>query len=350
MTDKAFFSKNLLYWNRHNNTRTMPWKGEKDPYKIWISEIILQQTRVEQGLRYYNRFIGTFPTVKSIALANENQVFKLWEGLGYYTRCKNLIYSARYISKELDGNFPKSFPDLLLLKGVGQYTASAIASFAYNLPYAVTDGNVFRVLSRFFGIHTAVDTGTGKKLFSNLAFDLLDKKNPGIYNQAVMDFGAVVCKPGLPLCNLCPVSKRCVAFEQGLVQTLPVKLKNIIKRKRWIYYLVIEYKKKLYIKKRTGRDIWENLHEFVSIETSRRISIPLLLKSNAFKHVFVTSQFRVEEISKVYQQQLTHQTISGQFIRIQSQIPLDLDEYMLVSHKELGHLAFPKFITAYLKD
>src|SRR6266487_2776207 len=244
MTDKAFFSKNLLDWNRNNNTRTMPWKGEKDPYKIWISEIILQQTQVEQGERYYNRFIRTFPTVQSIALAKENHIFKVWEGLGYYARCKNLIYSARYISKELDGNFPKSFPDLLLLKGVGQYTASAIASFAYNLPYAVADGNVIRVLSRFFGIHTAVDTSTGKKLFINLAYDLLDKKNPGIYNQAVMDFGAVICKPVLPLCNLCPVSKRCVALKQGLIQTLPLKAKNIIKRKRWIYYLVIEYKKK----------------------------------------------------------------------------------------------------------
>ena len=157
MNDKVYFSKNLLGWNSLYNTRMMPWKGEKDPYKIWISEIILQQTRVEQGLKYYKRFIRTFPTVKSLALAEEDHVFKLWEGLGYYTRCKNLILSAKYIYKELDGNFPKSFPDLLLLKGVGQYTASAIASFAYNLPYAVTDGNVYRVLSRFFGIEVAID-------------------------------------------------------------------------------------------------------------------------------------------------------------------------------------------------
>ena len=326
----------------------MPWKGEKDPYKIWISEIILQQTRVEQGLKYYKRFIRTFPTVKSLALAEEDHVFKLWEGLGYYTRCKNLILSAKYIYKELDGNFPKSFPDLLLLKGVGQYTASAIASFAYNLPYAVTDGNVYRVLSRFFGIEVAIDTNTGKKLFNDLANDLLDKKNPGIYNQAMMDFGAVICKPGLPVCNLCIIRRRCVAFENGLVEVLPVKTNTIAKRKRWIYYLVIEFKNKLYIKKRTGKDIWENLYEFVPIETKRKVSISLIFNSEAFKHIFTTGQFHVEEVSKVYHQQLTHQTISGQFFHIQSGIPLVLDEYILVSQKELTQLAFPKLISTWL--
>ena len=191
-----------MYWNRHQNKRKMPWKGEKDPYKIWLSEIILQQTRVEQGLKYYEKFISTFSDIHKLAAAKDEKIYKLWEGLGYYSRCKNLIETARFISKKLNGKFPDAFEDILSLKGVGNYTASAIASFAYNQPYAVVDGNVFRVLSRFFGIKKPIDSTEGKKLFSGLAFELLDKKRPGIYNQALMDFGAVICKP-YPLCNSC---------------------------------------------------------------------------------------------------------------------------------------------------
>lgn len=350
MTDKTYFSKNLLDWNQNSNIRIIPWKGEKDPYKIWISEIILQQTRVEQGLKYYHRFISKFPTVASIVDADENQVFKLWEGLGYYSRCKNIIHSARYISEELNGKFPDTFEELLALKGIGQYTASAIASFAYNLPYAVIDGNVFRVLSRFFGVNTPVDTSEGKNRFSQLAHQLLDKKNPGVYNQAIMDFGAVICKPGLPLCHVCPFKKRCKAYAGGLMQVLPVKAKSIVKRKRWIYYLVIELKNKFYTRKRTGRDIWENLYEFMPIETSREMSIAGLLKTKAFKNVFTTSRYQVEKISKIYVQQLTHQSISGRFIHIRSAISLPLDGYTLISHKQLAQLPFPKLITTYLKD
>ena len=204
MASKKFFTKELLQWNKYDNDRVMPWKYEKDPYKIWISEIILQQTRVSQGLEYYNRFIKRFPKAKSIAIAPEHVVFKLWEGLGYYSRCKNIIESAKYISNELQGNFPSTFNDILKLKGIGTYTASAIASFAYNLPYAVLDGNVFRVLSRYFGIKIPVDTQQGKNYYSSLAYELLDKKSPGIYNQSIMDFGATVCKP-LPLCEICPL-------------------------------------------------------------------------------------------------------------------------------------------------
>lgn len=336
-------------WNQNHNIRIMPWKGEKDPYKIWISEIILQQTRVEQGLKYYQRFIKRFPTVASIAMADETRVFKLWEGLGYYSRCKNIILSARHITEALNGEFPDTFKELLALKGIGQYTASAIASFAFNLPYAVIDGNVFRVLSRFFGIDTPVDTSEGKNRFSHLAQELLDKKNPGAYNQAIMDFGAVICKP-LPLCQVCPFKKRCKAYADGLTQLLPVKAKSIVRRKRWIYYLVIELKNKFYIRKRTGKDIWENLYEFVPIETSREMNPSGLLKTKAFKNIFTTSNYKVEKTSEIYEQQLTHQSISGQFIHIQSTISLPLDGYTLMSHKQLARLPFPKLITTYLKD
>src|SRR5579875_495218 len=189
------FVQELLKWNKEKNKRQMPWKGEKDAYKIWLSEIILQQTRVEQGLKYYENFIKAFPNVHFLAKAPEQKVFKLWEGLGYYSRCKNLIASAKFISKELNGVFPNDFESILQLKGVGNYTASAIASFAYNLPYAVLDGNVFRVLSRIFDIETPMDSAEGKKNFSELAQTILPKTKAGEYNQAIMDFGAVICKP-----------------------------------------------------------------------------------------------------------------------------------------------------------
>ena len=192
MKNKKFFFENLIKWNRNKNKREMPWKGEKDPYKIWISEIILQQTRVQQGLAYYNRFIKAWPNVKSLAKVKEQKVYKLWEGLGYYNRCRNLIASAKYINDELGGRFPEKYEDILSLKGIGDYTAAAIASFAFNQPYAVVDGNVFRVLARFFGIQTPVETTEGKKLFKELANELIDKKNPAEYNQAIMDFGAVI--------------------------------------------------------------------------------------------------------------------------------------------------------------
>jgi len=349
MTGKGYFTKNLLTWNATENTRIMPWKGEKDTYKIWISEIILQQTRVEQGLGYYNRFISTFPNVKSIALAKEDEVFKVWEGLGYYSRCKNIISSARFIFNELGNKFPNDYEGLIALKGIGQYTASAIASFAYNLPYAVTDGNVFRVLSRFFGIDIPIDTAEGKTFFLRLANKLIDKKDPATYNQAIMDFGAMICKP-VPLCPFCPLKTRCVAFNKGLVDVLPVKVKRIVKRHRWIYYLVIEYNKKLYLRKRTGKDVWENLYEFVPIESATKLTPNALLKTPDFKNIFNISEHRIDDISKIYQQQLTHQTISGRFVRITSSVPLALREYTLTSYKQLLQLPFPKFISTYLKD
>ena len=204
---KNVFSNRLLKWNREQNTRQMPWKGEKDPYKIWLSEIILQQTRVEQGLSYYNNFIKTFPDIHKLAKAKDSTIFKLWEGLGYYTRCRNLIATARYISKDLHGKFPNTYEDIKSLKGIGPYTAAAISSFAFSLPHAVVDGNVFRVLARIYGIDRPVDSTKGKNFFTALADKLLDINQPGLYNQAIMDFGAVVCKPALPQCTKCIFKK-----------------------------------------------------------------------------------------------------------------------------------------------
>ncbi len=347
--DKGFFTKTLLQWNTNDNKREMPWKGEKDPYKIWISEIILQQTRVKQGLEYYNRFIAKYPDVKSLANANENEVFKLWEGLGYYSRCKNIIFSSKYISLQLNGKFPSTFDDLLKLKGVGNYTASAIASFAYNLPHAVVDGNVFRVLSRYFGKQIPVDSKDGKLFYNHLADELLDKKNAGLYNQAIMDFGAEICKPAIPLCKICPLKTKCVAYKKNLQQLLPLKIKTIKKTKRFFYYLQIKYKNQVYVKRRTAKDIWQNLFEFVLIETPELISTNELINSAAFKNI-IPKEFKMEKNSKIHPQQLTHQLITGQLITITLKNKLHIPDHHLVNKKEMAALAFPKFISTCLKD
>lgn len=328
----------------------MPWKGEKDPYKIWLSEIILQQTRVEQGLAYYNRFITTFPTVHHLAKAPETKVFKLWEGLGYYTRCKNLIATAKYISTDLKGKFPGTYEDILLLKGVGPYTAAAIGSFAFNIPKAVVDGNVFRVLSRYFGVDKPIDSTDGKKLFSLLAASLLDKKKPGIYNQAIMDFGAVICKPQLPLCSECLLKKNCIAFNENRVSVLPVKEKFIKKKSRWFYYLIAEYKGYQYVRMRGPNDIWENLYEFILIEEEGPLEIDKLFLSRKIKTLLGSVKTDVISVSEVYKQQLTHQTIYGQFILLKLHKPADLPGYKMLSKNETGHLPFPKFINQYLQD
>ena len=348
MNDKKFFTKELLKWNKYDNSRVMPWKNEKDPYKIWISEIILQQTRVNQGVEYYNRFISKYPDVNKLAKAPESEVFKLWEGLGYYTRCKNIIASAKYIA-ELNGEFPKTYEEILQLKGIGSYTASAIASFAYNLPYAVLDGNVFRVLSRYFGIKIPVDDLKGKKYYSDLAYELLDKKIPGIYNQSIMDFGATVCKP-LPLCEICPLNTRCVANLKGMQLELPIKVKMILRKERWLYYLVVRFRNKFYVRKREGKDIWQSLYEFILIETLKPVAVKKLDSSATFKEIFKDKSYKIESISAMYRQQLTHQTINGQFIRITINSPLCLDNYQLITPEEIKNLPFPKFINTYLKD
>ena len=349
MIAKKFFTKELLRWNKYDNDRAMPWKYEKDPYKIWISEIILQQTRVSQGLEYYNRFIKRFPTAKSIAVAPESEVFKLWEGLGYYTRCKNIIASAKNISEELNGKFPETYDDILKLKGIGSYTASAIVSFAYNMPYAVLDGNVFRVLSRYFAIATPIDNLQGKKFYSELAYELLDKKLPGIYNQSIMDFGATICKP-VPLCDECPLKSRCEACLQGIQLQLPVKEKVILKKGRWLYYLVVKYRNKFYVRKREEKDIWQNLYEFILIEAPKLLTPKKLQDSDKFKFIFGNNEIKVENISQVYKQQLTHQTINGQFLSITIKFPLTLNNYQLISADKIKQLPFPKFINTYLKD
>ena len=346
-SNKAFFTQTLLWWNRNVNERLMPWKGEKDPYKIWLSEIILQQTRVEQGWEYYLRFVKKFPTVKKLAAAREDDVFKLWEGLGYYSRCRNLLASARYINNELAGRFPNTYHEILELKGIGPYTAAAIASFAFNLPYAVVDGNVNRVLARFFGIPTPIDSTAGKKHFAALAQELLDQQEPGLHNQAIMDFGATICKPQLPLCIDCMLSQHCAAYNTGKVNELPVKEKKIIKKNRWFYYVVLEKDEKFFIRKREGKDIWQSLYEFILIEWPGKIDPQELLQTEEFKSV-LPSRVQLVEVSLEYKQQLTHQTIHAVFIVMQMVGGAAPNGYELVLAKDFKKIAFPRLLNHFI--
>ncbi len=350
MENQKFFSKTLLQWNETENNRQMPWKGESNPYKIWISEIILQQTRVQQGMDYYNRFIKTFPDIRSLATAPEKKIYKIWEGLGYYSRCKNLIASAQLIHKKLAGEFPKKYKDILALKGIGSYTASAIVSFAYNQPFAVLDGNVFRVLSRFFGEEIPINTTEGKKFYAILAQSLLNKKQPGKYNQALMDFGAVICKPATPLCSQCPLQNKCVAFLKNKVSVLPVNTKNIRIKERFFNYLVVEYANQYYVHKRTGKDIWQNLYEFILIETKKLFDESSLAVNEEIIKILNQRDFIIKSVSPQKNQKLTHQIISGQFIHIEIKRPLGNKEYFQVNKKQLNSLPFPKFIASYLAD
>ncbi len=343
------FTNILMKWHKHSNSREMPWKGEKDPYKIWLSEVILQQTRVAQGWQYYSRFIKKYPTISKLAKAKDQDVFKLWEGLGYYSRCKNLLLTARQIEKQNKGIFPNAYEDILALKGIGPYTAAAIASFAYNLPHAVVDGNVYRVLSRFFGVSVAIDSTKGKSYFHELAESVLYKKEAGLFNQAIMDFGAVVCKPFSPICINCPLQKHCIAFKEGRVNQLPVKEKRLVRKNRWFYYFLFEYDNKVLVHKRIGKDIWQNLFEFYLVETEKGVIWNTeTIKNWLFTQTGIQKTGEIA-ISPVMAQELTHQHIKGQFIRVVlTGMPSFLSKYQWQSKSTLRNLPFPNLITRYL--
>lgn len=328
----------------------MPWKGEKDPYRIWLSEVILQQTRVEQGLAYYEKILKAYPSIKKLAKANDNQVFKLWEGLGYYSRCRNLLETARFITEKKKGIFPSTYKEIKELKGVGSYTAAAISSFAYNLPHAVVDGNVFRVLARVFGIDSPVDNVEGKKKFTELAETLLDKKQPGIYNQAIMDFGAVICKPLTPTCTSCPFNKSCVALAEGKVANLPVKKKKVKVKQRWFYYFLPDYRGKLPVSVRQHKDIWQGLTEFPLLETEGEQPLRTVLKLAEKKGILPRDGYQLEAISLLNKQTLSHQLIAGHLISVKlKKKPALPANWIWTDPKELRELAFSKFINQLLQ-
>lgn len=310
---KMKFTKILICWYLQNN-RKLPWRTTTNPYFIWLSEIILQQTRVAQGLSYYIKFTEKFPTIFDLAKAEESTVLKLWQGLGYYSRARNLHFSAKYIADELGGKFPSTYKELLQLKGVGDYTASAIASICYNEPTAVVDGNVYRVLARYFGIKTPINSSKGIKEFKKLAQTLIDASQPGVYNQAIMEFGALHCKPQNPLCESCPLADSCVALERKIIKNLPVKEKKLKVRNRFFNYLVVvtdTHKTILSERKRKG--IWQGLYQFPLIESSQKLNEKELVASEEFEALFSTettiSLFNTDEIVH----KLSHQHLYTSF-------------------------------------
>jgi len=307
-----YISKSLIKWYEANK-RELPWRDISDPYRIWISEIILQQTRVNQGLSYYLRFIERFPDVKTLAIANEDEVLKYWQGLGYYSRARNLHKTAQIIAEKHKGKFPDSYTNIVQLKGIGAYTAAAVCSFAYNQAYAVVDGNVYRVLSRLFAIETPIDSNKAKKEFSELATNMLDKSTPGIHNQAIMEFGALQCIPVQPDCNACPFQKTCKAYKLDLVDKLPIKASKTKVRERFFNYILIQYQSKIYIQKRTEKDIWQNLFELPLIE-SNKLFEPEEIGTNDF--LTNIENIEISSTTSTFKHILSHQRIFARFFSV----------------------------------
>lgn len=322
--------KTIFDWFEENK-RSLPWRETKDPYLIWLSEIILQQTRVSQGMPYYQRFVENFPDVISLATAKEQEILRLWQGLGYYSRARNMHHAAKTIISEHDGKFPSDYETIKKLKGVGEYTASAISSIAFNKPFPVLDGNVIRVVSRIFGIETACNTTSGSKIFKDYAHKLLDKKKPGNFNQAIMEFGALQCLPKNPDCLNCPAKEFCMAYNNSLVDKLPLKIKKVKVRKRYFHYFLIENDKGIILRKREMDDIWKNLYELPLIETSKPDdNIGQLMKKN---WGFNAQTFFLNN----FEHKLTHQLINAYFYRVENKYLNNfLDKhFILVNFREI---------------
>lgn len=333
------FSTLITKWYRQN-ARELPWRDTNDPYLIWLSEIILQQTRVEQGLSYYIKFANKYPTVNDLAKAEQIEVLNLWQGLGYYSRARNMQAAAQSIVTDFGGVFPDNYRDIRALKGVGDYTAAAIASFAYNLPHAVVDGNVYRLLARYLNISEPIDTGAGKKLFAELAQELLDLKNPAQHNQAIMEMGALVCTPKNPTCDICPLNNSCMAKDEDTIDLLPVKTKKTKVRDRFFHYLIVKDKQQVLLKKRGVKDVWEGLYDFPLIElkrgediteTAKKLGVELISDEGEYKHI------------------LSHQRIYASFWIAKYKEPsIEEKNYIKVEIADLVDYPMPQLLIRYL--
>lgn len=352
LSDPGQFSDRLLGWYAGSH-RPLPWKEARSPYVVWLSEVILQQTRVEQGLPYFRHFLDRFPTVEALADASPEEVMKCWEGLGYYSRARNLHATARHVAYALNGRFPETYEEILALKGIGPYTAAAIASFAFNLPEAVVDGNVFRVLSRVFGIAQSIDSGPGKAFFNRLARQLIDSSQPGRYNQAIMDFGATRCTPKNPKCAGCPFEDICAARLSGRVSMFPVRGKKPEKRQRFFHYLVLRHENALFLRQRTEKDIWQQLFEFPLIELSEAVTDPGRLAGHPlWEQATAGGAYHIEQVSPPFRQTLTHQLITAVFLSVRLDHSPDYQRHgwLKIQQESLGGFAFPKIIDLYLRD
>jgi len=338
-------SKQLILWYEKNK-RDLPWRDINDPYKIWLSEIILQQTQVIQGLNYYLKFIDAFPTVIDLANAPADKVMRLWQGLGYYSRARNLHTAAKMIQETYHGKFPNTYDSIKSLKGVGDYTAAAVSSFAFNLPYAVVDGNVYRVLSRLFNMNIAINSTQGKRDFQLLANELLNKKQPALHNSAMMEFGALWCRPQNPKCEECPLNNQCLAFQNNTVALLPIKEKKIAIKNRYLHYFIFNYKNYVYIQKRLAKDIWQNLYEFYLIEIKEKETEQLVLENKLIKEL--APVFNIISITTLKKHILSHQHLYATFYELEIPSPLKSKALVKVKRDELNAYGLPQLIIKYL--
>jgi len=351
MEDFKFIAAKLIEWYRVHR-RMLPWRDISDPYRIWISEIILQQTRVVQGLEYYNRFIERFPNIHSLSVADEQEVLKYWQGLGYYSRARNLHTAARYIEEHLDGKFPENYKTILSLKGVGEYTAAAIASFAFNAPYPVVDGNVFRFLSRFFAVEEPIDTGKGKKLFTKIAGQMMDQSQAGLFNQSIMEFGAMQCTPATPDCSICPFETQCSAHASGKVNHFPVKSNKTKIKTLYLYYFHIRTGNHIYLRKRKEKGIWQNLYEFPLIESESFLEWEELINTDNFKSLFPSVEpihFRL--VLKNRKHVLTHRILYACFYEVKITEPLEsLTQFTIIPSDRIDEYPIHRLMQIYLEN
>jgi A/G-specific adenine glycosylase len=350
------FHSNLLLWYK-DYRRPLPWRDTKDPYHIWLSEVILQQTRVSQGLAYYLRFVNRWPDIRSLAEAQEDEVLKMWQGLGYYSRARNLHCAAREVFDQYQGVFPSSFDKLIKIKGIGDYTAAAVASIAFGLPEAVLDGNVYRVLARLFAIDTPINSNSSKLVFGQLATRLLYVNDPGTYNQAIMEFGALQCIPRKPDCPNCPLNVQCMAFARNEVAHFPVKLPKKPVTERFLNYVIPFINdnniNKVYIRKRKENDIWKGLYEFPLIETQKKTEFDEIIQSELWKSLIAKNKYMLLNQSAPYKHRLTHRLIHARFFMLKLDKKLDMaDEFALslIGQNDLGKYAFPRLIDRYLEE
>ncbi|MEJ2595312.1 MAG: A/G-specific adenine glycosylase [bacterium] len=353
---KDDFGVRLIRWYA-DHKRDLPWRKSGSAYHVWLSEVILQQTRVAQGLDYYFRFIEKYPDIHSLAEAGEDEVFKLWQGLGYYNRAANLMHAARTIVDEYDGEFPATSEELQKIKGIGPYTAAAIASIVHGEAVPVLDGNVFRVLSRVFGMKTPIDTANGRSSFRELARELMAHFGPGEFNQALMEFGALHCKPKNPDCSTCIFADRCMANQHKTVDQLPVKKGKPKQKNRFFYYFFIEVRddvrSQFYLRRRTAKDIWKNLYDFPADEFDEALPPEDLLKKSATLQAIGQDHFSIQYISPVYIHQLTHQRIHATFLRLIVNKKINhpfFNSLPLVTQREIVEYPVPRLIDRYLRE
>ncbi len=344
---------NLFNWyNIHK--RDLPWRNTQNPYYIWISEVILQQTRVNQGYDYFRKFINRFPDIKTLANSEEQDVLIIWQGLGYYSRARNIHSAAKHIMKEFNGVFPDKYEDILNLKGIGEYSAGAIASLAFKKPYPAIDGNVQRVISRLYEIEKPINSVKGKNEIKNIVLSLIDKNQPDIFNQSLIELGALICKPLNPDCESCPINNHCFAFKNKTQLNYPVKIKINKPKDRFFYYIVIKIKKNnqeyIYINKRIKNDIWKNLYDFPLVESKLQISLKDTI-FNIISKLLIHNNFTINKISSSIKHQLTHQTIYATFIEIETEQEInEKTNYILIPVKQLKDYPLPKLIENYVED